>query len=99
MYLFEFTKVVIDFRFFWSCLLWRDIPTGRDLGSRYFPTSGGREVSPVRPREAPPFNVGKQARLRVNLEPLGLTQGLELVERQAPAFRPGSREVHFMRVS
>jgi hypothetical protein len=38
--------------------------------------------SPVRPREAPPFKVGKKAQLRVNLE-------------QAPAFRPGSREVHF----
>jgi hypothetical protein len=37
--------------------------------------------SPVRPREAPPFKVGKKARLRVNLE-------------QAPAFRPVSRKVH-----
>ena len=43
---------------------------------------GAAVTSPVRPREAPPFKVGKQARLRVNLE-------------QAPAFRPGSREVHF----
>jgi len=38
--------------------------------------------SPVRPREVPLFKVGKQARLRVNLE-------------QASAFRPGSRKVHF----
>jgi hypothetical protein len=37
---------------------------------------------------------GREARLRVNLEPFGDTQGLELVERQAPVFRPGSREVH-----
>jgi hypothetical protein len=40
--------------------------------------------SPVRPREAPPFKVRKEARPRVNLE-------------QATAFRPGNREVHFGR--
>ena len=36
---------------------------------------------------------GKEAPLRVNPEPLGYTQGLELVERQAQAFSPGSRRV------
>jgi len=36
---------------------------------------------------------GEGARLRVNREPFGDTQGLELVERQDPAFRPGSRRV------
>jgi hypothetical protein len=38
---------------------------------------------------------GEKARLRVNPEPLGCTRGLELVERQALAFRPGSRRVDF----
>lgn len=39
------------------------------------------EISPVRPSKAPPFRVGEEAELRVNLE-------------QAPAIRPESREVH-----
>jgi hypothetical protein len=33
--------------------------------------------SPVRPLEAPPFKVGQETRLRVNLEPLGYTRGLK----------------------
>ncbi len=45
---------------------------------------------PVRPHEAPLFKVGKKARFRVNLEPLGLS----LSRRQAPAFMLGSRKVH-----
>ncbi len=40
------------------------------------------DLSPVRRREAPSFKTGQKAPLRVNLE-------------QAPAFRPGSRVVHF----
>ena len=47
-------------------------------------------LSPIRPREALPFKAGKEARLRVNLEPLGLSSS----RRQALAFRPGSRKVH-----
>jgi hypothetical protein len=37
----------------------------------------------------------KEAPLRVNPEPFGCTRGLELVERQATALRPGSRRVDF----
>jgi hypothetical protein len=33
----------------------------------------------------------------VNLEPLDCARSLELAERQAPAFRPGSRKVHSYR--
>jgi hypothetical protein len=39
---------------------------------------------------------GKEAPLRVNLEPLGCIRGLEFVERQAQALRPGSRRVDLM---
>jgi len=36
---------------------------------------------------------GREASLRVNPEPLGFARGLEFVERQVRAFRPGSRRV------
>jgi hypothetical protein len=42
-----------------------------------------------------PLRRGKKAPLRVNPEPLGFTRGLEFVERQTQAFRPGSRRVDF----
>ena len=46
------------------------------------PLRGGMPgISPVRPREALPFKAESEARLRRSLE-------------QAPAFRPGGREVH-----
>jgi len=40
---------------------------------------------------------GEETRLRVNPEPFGCTQGLQLVERQARVFRPGSRRVDMER--
>ena len=58
------------------------ISTGLAMAARTFIRSAAR---------SPAFEGGgRRARLRVNLEPLGLSSG----RRQAPAFRAGSREVH-----